>query len=62
MKYIVYYTKLEDGKIVQSCDIAYSKEDIPFIIKDAKDTYLAENFLVFELCKEVTKEFVDNEK
>lgn len=53
MKYIVYYTKLEDGKIVQSCDIAYSKEDIPRNIRYLENAYLARDFEVFELGKEV---------
>lgn len=59
MKYIIFYAALEDNDYIPSYRIAYSKEDIPYIIKDAKNAYLAFNFSVFELGKEVMENFVD---
>ena len=50
---------LESNEYVPSYSIALSREDIPRIIKNAKDDYLACNFLVFKLGEEVTEEFVD---
>ena len=62
MKYVIYYTALENNTYVPSYSIAFTKEDIPYIIQNAKDEYLACNFLVFKLGEEVTKEFVDLDK
>ena len=59
MTYIILYSVLKDGDYVQSYNVAFAKEDIPYYIKFAKDDYLACNFLVFKLGEEVTEEFVD---
>nr|DAH21438.1 MAG TPA: hypothetical protein [Bacteriophage sp.] len=59
MTYIILYAALEGNDYVPFYSVALSKEDIPYIIKFAKDNYLACNFLIFEMGKEVTKEFVD---
>lgn len=59
MKYIIYYLALESNEYVPSYSIALSREDIPHIIQNAKNDCLACNFLIFELGKEVTEEFVD---
>lgn len=60
MKYIIFYAALEGNDYVPSYSIAFTKKDIPYIIQNAKDNYLACNFSVFELGEEVTKEFIDN--
>ena len=59
MKYIILYLVLESNDHVPSYRIAFSKEDIPRIIKNAKDKFFACDFMVFELGEDVTKEFVD---
>lgn len=62
MKYIIFYAALEGNDYVPSYSIVFTKEDVPYIIQNAKDKYLACNFLVFELGEEVTEEFVDTEE
>ena len=57
MKYIILYLALEDGDYVPSYDVVLSKKDIPYIIKERSENNLACNFKVFELGKEITKEF-----
>lgn len=61
-KYIILYLALEGNDYVPSYDVASSKEDIPRIIKNAKDKVLACDFMVLELGADVTKEFVDNKE
>lgn len=62
MKYIIFYAASEDNDYIPSYRIAYSKEDIPYIIKSAKDKFFACDFMVFELGEDVTKEFVNKNK
>lgn len=62
MKYIIFYTAVEDNAYVLSYNVAFTKEDVPYIIQNAKDKHSAYNFLVLEVGKNVTKEFVDINK
>ena len=58
-KYIILYLELEGNYYLSTYSVALSKEDIPRIIKNAKDKFFACDFMVLELGEDVTKEFVD---
>ncbi len=62
MEYIILYLALEGNDYVPSYDVASSKEDIPRNIRYLENAYLARDFEVFELGKEVTEEFIDNKE
>lgn len=59
MKYVIFYAALEGSDYVPSYSVVLSKEDIPRAIKSAQDNCLACNFLIFEMGKDVTREFFD---
>lgn len=59
MKYIILYLALEGNDYVPTYDVASSKEDIPRNIRYLENVYLARNFEVFELGKDITEEFVN---
>jgi hypothetical protein len=62
MKYVILYLESEGNYYLPTYSVALSKEDIPRIIKNAKDKFFACDFMVFELGEDVTKEFIDNEE
>lgn len=54
-KYIILYLALEGNDYVPTYDVASSKEDIPRNIRYLENAYLARDFEVFELGKDITE-------